>query len=653
MRRIRVFWLVFLFCVFSLALGAGDWSCRSVDSRLELVVESEPSMEFSLLFDGVAVLRVDDLDLYTQNDVPEKVNWVRRGNRVRRERIVSVVPRRNSQIDSEFREVIMEGDHGLSLVFRLYNRALAFRLEIRKTGEMEIRHEKLDFILPGEATIYFPEEKSLQSHYESLYQVLPLSSLREGQTAQLPLLMRNDRGISMLFNEADVHDYPCLFLRRTANGLGSRFPGVVTEAVPRERGPDRNERITEDSHCIARVTGSRALPWRIVTVTDDERDLLGRDLVFELSSPGEAADWSWVKPGKVAWDWWNACNLFGVPFKAGLNTETYKEYIDFAADFGIEYVILDEGWSRTTTDVLHFKPEMRVDELIAYGRQRGVGVILWLLWKPLDQDMENILDTYRSWGVKGVKVDFMQRADQYMVNFYARVAREAAKRQLLVDFHGAFKPTGLHRAYPNVLSYEGVMGLEQSKWSDAITPDHDLLLPFIRMSAGPMDYTPGAMDNAGQKEFFPRFNRPMSQGTRVHQMALYVVYESPLQMLCDSPSRYRREESCARFLARIPTTWDETRVLEARVGDYLALARRKGQEWYLAALTDWTAREILLDLSFLPAGKFRLEYVEDGVNADRMATDHCFKTMDVTRGLPMVLQMAPGGGWLGVIRPVE
>ncbi len=653
MNGIRVFWLGFLISGFTVAIPAKGWSYRSVDSSLELGVSTESNLAFTVLYKGAEVFRVDDLDLYTTTHAPEKVTWVRRLNRIRRERIVPVISRRDSDVDSEYREVVLDGDHGLSIAFRLYNRAVAFRLEIREPGNIEIRHEKIEFSLPEDSTVFFPEEKSLQSHYEGRYQIAPLSSLQEGQTAHLPLLVKSDKGISLLFNESDVADYPCMFLRRTGKGLGSRFPGVVIGAVPKEKGPDRNEVITEDNNRIARVTGPRTLPWRIVTITDDDRDLLGRDLVYELSAPEEEADWSWVKPGKVAWDWWNACNLFGVPFKAGLNTETYKEYIDFAADFGIEYVILDEGWSRTTTDVLHFKPGLRVDELIAYGRERGVGIILWLLWKPLDQDMENILETYRSWGVKGVKVDFMQRADQYMVNFYARVAREAAKRQLLVDFHGAFKPTGLHRSFPNVLSYEGVMGLEHSKWSDEITPDHDLLLPFIRMSAGPMDYTPGAMDNAGQKEFFARFNRPMSQGTRVHQMAMYVVYESPLQMLCDSPSQYRREEACARFLARIPTTWDETHVLEAKVGDYLVLARRKGDQWYLASLTDWTAREILLDLSFLSTGNYRMEYMEDGPNADRMASDYRFGTMNVTRGLPMVLKMTSGGGWLGIITPVK
>ena len=647
-RRLSVLGL--LLCL-SWTLPAENWRFQSPDSRLQLELTTESGPGFTVSFAGTAVLRVTDLDV-----LPFKAGqrrWRLLENGLRQERIRPAVPVRNALVDSRYRQIRLDSDGPLSLIIRLYDRALAYRFQLKNRKAADIVNETVDFRPLGECSVYFPEEKSLQSHYEGRYQILPLGDLQAGRTAHLPLLVQNRAGVNLLFNEADVADYPCLFLQRSAAGLSSRFPPVVKKALPREKGPDRNETIVEEEPYIARTRGPRALPWRIVTVSGDDRDLLGRELVYELAAPGPESDWSWVRPGKVAWDWWNANNLYGVPFRAGLNTESYKEYIDFAAEFGLEYVILDEGWSKTTHDVLHFKDGMRVDELIAYGRERGVGIILWLLWKPLDLDMDRILDRYRDWGVKGIKVDFMQRADQYMVNFYARVAQAAAQRRLLVDFHGAFKPTGLQRAFPNVLSYEGVRGLENCKWSDEITPDHDLLLPFIRMSAGPMDYTPGAMDNAGKGDFFARFERPMSQGSRVHQMAMYVVYESPLQMFCDSPSQYRSQADCARFMARIPTVWDETVVLQAKVGDYLVMARRRGRLWYLAAMTDWTAREFQLDLSFLPAGDFRLESVQDGPNADRMASDHVFANSPVKRGTPLSLQLASGGGWLGIISPVE
>ena len=396
-----------------------------------------------------------------------------------------------------------------------------------------------------------------------------------------------------------------------------------------------------------------AAPRRVVMLAKHMRTLVEDDLVFKLSRPLQLEDTSWIKPGKVAWDWWNALNLYGVDFAAGINTQTYKYYIDFAADYGLEYIILDEGWSRTTTDLLEPNDDVDVAELARYGQQKNVGVILWTLWKPLDQDMEKILDRWVSWGVKGIKVDFMQRADQQMVNFYARAAREAAKRKLLVDFHGAFKPAGLRRAYPNVINYEGLRGLENCKWCDAITPEHDVTLPFVRMLAGPMDFTPGAMDNAHKDNFFARFTRPMSQGTRCHQIAMYVIYDAPLQMLADTPSNYLREPECTKFIAGIPTTWHETKVIDGQPGQFILMARRHGDRWYIGAMTNDQPRELKVDLSFLEQGNWQLHVARDGVNAQRVAIDYALDTRSVTSDDTLTLQLATGGGWVGVLSPAQ
>ncbi len=637
----------------TLSLSASQGSHSSPDGRLSLDLQADSQVGFRLNFDGHPVLEMRNLGVLTDRDgAAGRVRaWRLVSNRLREELVSPLVPLRNGRIESRYRELVLDLGSDRLLTLRLYDRFLAYRFSLKKRGEFCIQNETVTFQSLGEVTVYFPEEKSLVSHYEGHYQVLPLSGLKDGQTGHLPLLLQTASGVKLLFNEADVRDYPCLFLEKKGGGFSGRFPHLVLRAEAREKGPDRNQVITEEAPYLARVKGPFDFPWRIVTVSDDDRDLLRCEPVMVLSSSPTAGDWSWVRPGKVAWDWWNANNLTGMPFKTGLNTETYKAYIDFAADYGLEYVILDEGWSKTTTDVLAFNPAMKVDELISQGREKGVGIILWLLWQPLDQDMDRILDTYAAWGVKGIKVDFMQRADQGMVNFYERVAREAARRRLLVDFHGSFKPTGLHRTYPNVLSYEGVRGLEHAKWSDLITPEHDLTLPFIRMSSGPMDYTPGAMDNSGKGEFAIRFNRPMSQGTRVHQMAMYVVYESPLQMLCDTPSRYRQEEPCTRFISRIPTTWDETRVLEAKLADYIVLGRRKGDTWYLAAMTDWTPRELTLPLDFLASGPHHLEYAADGLNAERHAQDYRLAQETVNAESQLTLKLAPGGGWVGIIKP--
>jgi alpha-glucosidase len=382
----------------------------------------------------------------------------------------------------------------------------------------------------------------------------------------------------------------------------------------------------------------------VLVIAEDDGDLIESEMVYKLSPENRIKDPSWIRPGKVAWDWWNANNIFGVDFRAGINTETYKYYIDFASRYGIEYIILDEGWS-DTTDLFQVNPDIDLDELLEHARRKNVGVILWVVWKTLDDQLDEALDRFAEWGIKGIKVDFMQRDDQWMVNYYWKVAEAAARRKLLVDFHGSYKPAGLRRAYPNVLTREGVRGLEHVKWSEHPTPEHNLLLPFIRMLAGPMDYTPGAMINAQKNNFNAVFTRPMSLGTRCHQLAMYVVFESPLQMLADSPSHYLREEACVGFLAVVPTVWDETRVLDAKVGDYVLIARKSGEEWYVGAMTDWSPRELTMDLSFLPEGDFTMEFFQDGPNADRYASDFEQGRKAVSRDSKIRIRLAPGGGW--------
>ena len=359
-------------------------------------------------------------------------------------------------------------------------------------------------------------------------------------------------------------------------------------------------------------------------------------------------DTSWIRPGKVALDWWNANNIYGVDFRAGVNTDTYKYYIDFASRYGIEYVILDEGWSKPS-DIFAINPDIDMEELLSHARQKNVGIILWVVWKALDDKLQEALDLFEKWGVKGIKVDFMQRDDQWMVNYYWRVAKEAAKRKLLVDFHGSYKPAGLRRTYPNVLTREGVRGLENVKLSNYPTPEHNVTLPFIRMLAGPMDYTPGAMINSQEENFRPIFDRPMSMGTRCHQLAMYVVFESPLQILCDSPSRYLRESECMEFLEKVPSVWDQTKALEAKVGDYVLVARKSGAQWYLGAMTDEIKRELTVDFSFLDGGDYTIEIYQDGINADRYGNDYKKVVRNISKSDKLKIQLAPGGGWVARI----
>jgi len=560
-----------------------------------------------------------------------------------------VVPAKRAEVRDRFNERRVDFAGGYALLVRAYDDGAAYRWVTKLPGDITVTGEDATFAFAADHGLWFPEETSLQSHQEREYKRLKISELKPGQFSSLPAMADLGGGAKAVITEADLFDYPGMDLTAGAEpgalkGLFPAYPKTV------ELANDRDEKVVEREPYLAKTRGTRDFPWRVLVLAERDADLLSTDIVFRLASETALADTSWIAPGKVAWDWWNDLNIVGVPFKAGVNTDTYKHYIDFAAEHGLQYVILDEGWYKLG-DLLSVSPGLDMEALAAYAKQKRVGLVMWVIWKTLDLQMQPALDQFARWGVKGIKVDFMQREDQWMVNFYERVAREAAARRLLVDFHGAYKPTGLYRTWPNVITSEGVMGLEHSKWGDAASPDNAVTFPFMRMLAGPVDYTPGAMINATKRDFKPVFNRPMSQGTRCHQLAMYVVFESPLQMLADSPSNYRREPEALAFLSAVPTTWDETRALDAKVGEYILVARRHGAEWYVGALTNWTARDLEIDLSFLGAGGFRAEVFRDGVNADRNAADYTREQQDVTAQGRLTVHLAPGGGFAARIAP--
>ncbi|MEZ5071056.1 MAG: glycoside hydrolase family 97 protein [Bacteroidales bacterium] len=556
-----------------------------------------------------------------------------------------------SRIDDHYNRLLLQCREDYDVEFRAYDHGWAYRFITRFKEDLTVRSESLDLVFPAASTVWFPEEESLISHYERSYRILPVEEVKEGAFCSLPVLAGREGGLKVLVTESDLDDYPNLFLKKTGTDrFGALHPRRVLKAVADEgNGPDRNEIIADEADDIALTRGTRTFPWRVFVVGTDA-DLVESTLVWQLASPSKLEDASWIEPGQIAWDWYNANNIYGVDFKSGLTTETYRYFIDFAASKGIRYVILDEGWSRSTTDITASSDVLDVKELIRYGEEKGVRIILWMLWKPLSLDIAGILDLYADWGVAGIKVDFMARADQAMVNYYKTVGMEAAKRKLLVDFHGAYKPTGLHREYPNVITFEGVKGNEHNKWSQDITPDHNLTLPFIRNVAGPMDYTPGAMANANRMNHNVSFDRPVGLGTRCHEIAKYIVFESPLQMLCDSPSRYQKEKECTDFIVQIPQTWDETRVLEARVSDYLVIARRKGQDWFIGGMTDWDAREFNVALDFLEEGAYAVRILRDGSNADRFAEDYRLESRVLDRPEELNISMAPGGGFAAILK---
>ena len=642
MIQYRRFFL--LTALIPLNLFAQDHVVRSPDGKAEVRLRIADKIYYSILFDRRPVVSESAISLTVLGhpDVGTNPDLIDKKERKVDQPVVNLVPEKRRQSRDVFNELRMDLRGGYSLVWRVYDNGAAYRWVTSMPGTIKVSDELAEIKLDTNDTVFFPKEESFYSHNERKYLKIRSADLGE-QLASLATLVVKESGVKLWISEADLYDYAGMWLKGAdGSGLKGVFPHYPAKE---EKTSDRNVKVTERAGFIAETIGRRSFPWRVFALADRDADLLDNQLVFLLSEDTKD-DFSWVKPGKVAWDWWNANNLYGVDFKSGINTPTYKYFIDFASKYGLEYIILDEGWSRTTEDILASNPELNLPDLLAYAKSKNVGIILWALWAPLDKDLERILDQYQKWGVKGIKVDFMQRDDQKMVNFYERTAREAAKRKMLVDFHGAYKPTGMKRKYPNVLTSEGVQGLEHNKWSKDVTTEHDLMLPFTRMVAGPMDYTPGAMLNAASKDFVVKFVRPMSQGTRAHQLAMYVIYESPLQMLADSPSNYMREPVAMEFLSSVPTIWNETKIIDAKIGEYAIIARQSANgDWYLGAMTNSSGREIEFVLDFLDTVNYDAKIYKDGINVDKFGSDLETRAQMVKRGDKLKIKMAPGGGY--------
>jgi alpha-glucosidase len=555
--------------------------------------------------------------------------------------LVPVVRVKSKTIADECNELIIYFENNYAISLRAYNSGFAYRFETTLDGEIIVRSETGKYQFPENHMMWWGKEKTFESHNQVFFDYRSIQNTSNIDLASLPLIINPLNGPKIVITETDLLDYPGMWLRGDNSNMLYRVSANYPKTI--EQKSDRYLPISEREDYIAKTKGTRTFPWRIFVVGDDA-DLINNQLTYVLASPNKIDDTSWIKPGKIAWDWWNANNIYGVDFKAGINTATYKYYIDFASIYGIENILLDEGWYELG-DIMEIVPEIDMDEILSYAKSKNVDVILWCVWKTLDDKLDEALAQFEKWGVKGIKVDFMNRDDQQMVNYYYKVAQKAADHQLMVDFHGSYKPAGLRRMYPNVMTREGVNGGEEFKWSMNQTPEHDLIIPFGRMLAGPMDYTPGAMRNAQLKDYRPIFDTPMSMGTRCHQLAMYVCYESPLQMLCDAPSNYYREPECMEFLAAVPTVWDSTIVLAAKVSDYLLIARKHGNDWYIGGMTDWDGRDLDLDLSFLPAGKkYKMTLYKDGVNADRIAIDYKQVKLTVDNTYNEKIHLAQGGG---------
>ena len=644
------------------AAAPRHFELASPDGHLRLGVDAGPQITYTLDRDGVSVMAPSGLSVQLADGTAYdgSVRFEKALRRSVDDSFATPVYKR-ATVRDHFNELTLRYKT-FDLVFRAYDAGVAWRFVSRAKAGFTVRDEQAEFRFAEdvEATVPYVRHDSQADPYlnsfETYYQIHPLSAWKDN-IALLPTSFALRNGWRVNITESDLLDYPGMYLKHLGGtALGGVYPPYPKEVV--QGGHNRLQGIVRSKEdFIAKQPAGAALPWRIVAVATSDVRLLDSDLAYVLGRPAAGTDWSWVKPGKVAWDWWNDWNLYGVDFRAGINTQTYKYYIDFAAAHGIEYVILDEGWAvNLQADLFQVVPEIDLPEIVDYAGAKGVGIILWAGYWAMNRDIEGICKHYSEMGVKGFKVDFMNRDDQQMVQFFTRVAETAARYHLLVDFHGAFKPSGLQRPYPNVINHEGVNGLEQMKWAAAGTDQvtYDVQIPFIRMFAGPLDYTQGAMRNATRGNYRPVNSEPMSQGTRCRQLAEYVIFEAPLTMLCDSPSNYLAEPECLQWMAEVPTVWDETVALAGRVGDYAAIARRKGDTWYVGAMTDWEARELEIDLrAFLPAGRYEMEVFRDGPNADRAARDYVRQTQTVTVAAErhiLPVRMAPGGGWTARFR---
>lgn len=565
---------------------------------------------------------------------------------------------RKQSIKDHFNELTLEFKGGYSLVFRAYEDGVAYRFISDLKKPFMVESEQAVFNLPNNPKVFAATpkgrkidgvENQYHSSFQNTYRYVELSKWDKSRLAFLPVLSESENGKKVCITEADLLNYPGMFLKVSSDNKGfygefAAYPKDISVEVRGLKGMVK----TREPY-IAKVEGKTVFPWRVMVISEKDTDLLCSDMVYKLATPAAEADYSWIKPGKVAWDWWNDWNLYGVDFRAGVNTETYKYYIDFASKFGIEYVILDEGWAVAgPADLFQIVPEIDMEELIRYADSKKVGLILWAGYRAFDLDMERVCKHYSAMGIKGFKIDFMDRDDQYMVDFNRRCAETGAKYKLLIDLHGTHKPTGLQRTYPNAINFEGVHGLEEMKWAQPGTDQvtYDVTMPFIRMVAGPLDYTQGAMNNANKENFKAVYSEPMSQGTRCRQLAQYIIFDSPLNMLCDAPTNYLKEEECTKFIAAIPTVWEETKALCGEVGKYLAMVRQKNDVWYVGALTNWDSRDMELDLSFLGEGEYKAEIFEDGINADRVGKDYKRKVIPVPVDRRLKIHMASGGGYV-------
>ncbi len=626
----------------------------SPSGRICVRVWMEDSLKYSISYDGKTILEPSLIDFLLENDLS-----LSRNNRIRtssikniKAEIIAPIPEKRKIVPDVYTDLSIEFKQPFRVEFRVYDDGVAYRILTRFKESITVKNEIAEFNFPGKPSAYFPQVQKKQdadifhTSFEEEYPLRMLDSIADDIIGYSPILVVPESGPKIAITESDLFDYPGMFLGGTGSStLRGVFAGYPGEELATHELYSQIKVISREPY-IAKTQGTRSFPWRVMIIAKEDKELPNNDIVYRLGAPSKITDTSWIKPGNLTDEWIIGINLFNVPFRAGLNTASYKYYIDFAKRFGFDRIMMDAGWS-DNNDLFKINPDINMDTLITYAREKGVGICMWTLAMTLDEQLEPALERFNKWGIDFIMTDFIDRDDQKAVNFYHRIANACAEHKIMIMYHGAFPPKGFNRTYPNAVGREGVLGSEYDMWSNRVTPKHDVTLAFTRMLAGGFDYEPGLLNNATQKGTRPVEGVVTSPGTRCHQLSMFVVYDSPMQIFSGNPSEGWREPEFMEFLGNLPTTWDETLILHAKVGEYIVSARKKGNDWFIGGMGDWSERDFTINFDFLDEGNYTATICKDGLNADRYAADYVFeKDVPIKKGDELKIHLAPGGGFV-------
>lgn len=645
--------LVGLLIMVSSSYGADTLHLSSPSGKLKLDVWMGKQLYYTVRSDGRPILEGSAIDFFPEGKPSLGSAGKISASTVRKvyTEIISPVPEKRRIIPDKYNELTLRFKQPYRIEFRVYDDGVAYRILTTFKDSVIVNNELAEFRFPGKPSGYFPEiadrkgEDMFMTSFEDTYNYKAVDSFPLSSIAYTPVLITAATNPKIAITESDLEDYPGMFLTGTGGpALKGIFAGYPIEEKTLEALYSQI-RVAKRAPYIARTKGTRSYPWRVMIISQEDKELPSNDIVYRLASPSRVNDVSWVKPGNITDEWIINLNLFNVPFKAGLNTASYKYYIDFAFRFGFDRIMMDAGWSNNN-DLFQVIPEINMDTLVAYAKEKGVKIAMWTLGMTLDRQLDSALKQFNKWGIDFIMTDFIDRDDQKGVGFHHRIAKACADHKIMIMFHGSYPPKGFNRTYPNAVAREAVLGSEYNMWSNRVSPEHDVQLAFIRMLAGPLDYEPGMLSNATIKSFHNAEGYVMSLGTRSHQLSMYVVYDSPIQFFAGNPSQGLLEPEYMELLASIPTTWDETKILNASVGEYIVTARKHDRDWYIGGMTNWTERDLDLDLSFLEEGEYAMTICKDGPNAEKYAADYQIEQSAIRKGGKQIIHLAPGGGFL-------